>query len=352
MKVTKYEVDMLNVKSADAFLIHFFNDENDYEYIVLIDGGNYSDGTKIASFIREHYSQDYIDLAICTHCDDDHFGGIHYLLEQQRDGGKDDMGIGEIWVNDPADHVELGEIKWYRNEYNMEVEARSVFDCEDGNMMILLDELVEEDKITWLEPFSDANDYEKKPYVCSIFDGLIEVLGPTVEFYEKLVPDFRNDLIKIDYTTDENEDTVEYADDKVKCRALDNTNDDPSPHNQSSVIVRFNPSNGDQYLFTGDAGKKAFDHMTQDIVDSLKDTYWLKVPHHGSQYNMDSALINQLSPKIAYISTEKYGHYLSKNVVNALKRIGADVYSTNINGSMCHHHNTLTHKGYSPANSL
>lgn len=38
MKVTKYEIDMLNVKAADAFLIHFFNDENNYEYVVLIDG--------------------------------------------------------------------------------------------------------------------------------------------------------------------------------------------------------------------------------------------------------------------------------------------------------------------------
>ena len=37
MKVTKYEIDMLNVKAADAFLIHFFNDENNYEYVVLID---------------------------------------------------------------------------------------------------------------------------------------------------------------------------------------------------------------------------------------------------------------------------------------------------------------------------
>ena len=44
MKVTKYEIDMLNVKAADAFLIHFFNDENNYEYVVLIDGGNYDDG--------------------------------------------------------------------------------------------------------------------------------------------------------------------------------------------------------------------------------------------------------------------------------------------------------------------
>jgi len=95
MKVTKYEIDMLNVASADAFLIHFFDDDTNCEYIVLIDGGNYSDGKKIAKFIRDNYSQDYIDLAICTHCDDDHFCGIQYLLEQQRDNGKDNLCRGD-----------------------------------------------------------------------------------------------------------------------------------------------------------------------------------------------------------------------------------------------------------------
>lgn len=123
MKVTKYEIDMLDVKAADAFLIHFFNDENDCEYVVLIDGGNYDDGKTIAEFIRTNYTQHYIDLAICTHCDKDHYGGLVYLLEQQRDKGDDNMGIREIWVDDPANHVELGKIKWYRKQDTLEVEA-------------------------------------------------------------------------------------------------------------------------------------------------------------------------------------------------------------------------------------
>ena len=92
--------------------------------------------------------------------------------------------------------------------------------------------------------------------------------------------------------------------------------------------------------------------MPQKIVNSLYKTYWLKVPHHGSIYNMDSDMINQIQPSIAFISTEKYGHYLSKDLINSLKRIGAKVYSTNINGSMCHHYNTPTHAGYTTAKPL
>jgi beta-lactamase superfamily II metal-dependent hydrolase len=354
MKVTKYEIDMLNVASADAFLIHFFDDDTNCEYIVLIDGGNYSDGKKIAKFIRDNYSQDYIDLAICTHCDDDHFCGIQYLLEQQRDNGKDNLNIREIWVNDPAAHIELGQVKWVRKEESKNVKARSVYDCNGDNMLDILDELASNDKITWLEPFSDAEKYKNSPYVNSTWGGLIEVLGPTVEYYEKLVPDFRNELQKKDYITNEDDDAeeVEFVNNKVKCKKLDNAGDDPSSHNQSSVIIRFTPYNGDTYLFMGDAGKDAVNNMPQRIVDSLTKTYWLKVPHHGSIYNMDSDMINQISPKVAYISTEKYGHYLSRDVVKALKRIGTRIYTTNLNGSMCHHRNTPTHKGYTTANPI
>ena len=354
MKVTKYEIDMLDVGAADAFLIHFFDDDNNYEYIVLIDGGNYGDGVKIAKFIRENYSQTYIDLAICTHCDGDHFGGILYLLEQQRDDGRDNLNINEIWVNDPARHVELGQIKWVRKEHSKNVKARSVYDYNEGNMMDILDELVSKKKISWYEPFSDAVKHEDQSYVNSGWGGLIEVLGPTISYYEKLVPDFRNELQKKDYTTHEETDAedVEYVNNKVKCKKLDDAGDDPSSHNQSSVIIRFTPSNGDKYLFMGDAGKKAIDNMPQNLVDSLTDTYWFKVPHHGSIYNMDSDLINQITPKVAYISTEKYGHYLSKDLIKALKRIGTEIYTTNINGSMCHHRNTPLHKGYTTANPI
>ena len=61
MKITKYEIDMLEVGAADAFLLHFWDDETKYEYVILIDAGNYEDGKKVAKFIHEHYKKQYID---------------------------------------------------------------------------------------------------------------------------------------------------------------------------------------------------------------------------------------------------------------------------------------------------
>ena len=40
----------------------------------------------------------------------------------------------------------------------------------------------------------------------------------------------------------------------------------------------------------------------------------MKIPHHGSAHNMSNNMINHIRPSIAYVSTEKYGHYLDKSV--------------------------------------
>lgn len=350
MKVTRYEIDMLNVGAADAFLIHFFDDESDSEYIVLIDGGNYNDGVKIAQFIKDNYTQQYIDLVICTHCDKDHFGGLIYLLEQQRDNGDDNMNISEIWLNDPAGHIELGEVKWIRKQCTLTVKARSVYDNKGKNLIDVLGEALKQTPIDWWEPFSDADSYKDRPYMSSKWDGLFEVLGPSVDYYESLVPDFRNDLKRVSYDTDESKDEIsEYKDGKVFNQTIEDAGDDPSSHNQSSVIFKFTPNNGKKYLFTGDAGRDAMTHIMQKDVNKIQNIEWLKVPHHGSKYNMSNDIINHLRPNVAYISTEKYGHYMSKAVVNVLNKLGCEVYTTNINGSMCHHHNTKTHNGYSTA---
>lgn len=350
MKITKYEIDMLDVKSADAFLIHFYDDDdNDKDYIILVDAGNYNDGPTIANFIKNRYGKKNIDLAICSHCDKDHFGGFVWLLEQIRDNAPNRINISHFWVDDPADHVSLGTVNRIRAHDSLVVKARSVYDLGDNkNMLDILDELCNI-KLTWTEPFSDAGEYSDKPYSVYEFDNHIEVLGPSVTYYEQLVPDFRNELKKKDYTTDENEDaTITLIEGRVYSKTLDDAGDDPSSHNQSSVIFIFKPDDGKKFLFMGDAGRDAIDHFSyEEDKDKIKGIYWLKVPHHGSKYNMDNCMIDHLRPKNAFISTEKVGHYLSQAVVNALKKCNCKVCSTHKHGSVCHHCGTASRDDYS-----
>lgn len=87
-KITKYEIDMLDVKAADAFLIYAYIDDGDggeFEYVVLVDAGNEGDGEAIYNLINQYYDQTYIDLVIITHCDSDHYGGMQYLINKHKD---------------------------------------------------------------------------------------------------------------------------------------------------------------------------------------------------------------------------------------------------------------------------
>ena len=104
MNLTKYEIDMLGVGAADALLIRFF-DENNKAYVVLVDAGNYNNGEAIAKFVKKRYDTSQIDLEICTHCDDDHFGGFIFLLEDMQNNPKTSVDIKKILINDPGLHI-------------------------------------------------------------------------------------------------------------------------------------------------------------------------------------------------------------------------------------------------------
>lgn len=100
----KYEIDMLGVGAADALLIRFF-DDNDNAYVILVDSGNYSNGKTVADFVKNRYKTYTIDLAICTHCDEDHFGGFIYLLENMKNNPNTSVDIKKILINDPGLHI-------------------------------------------------------------------------------------------------------------------------------------------------------------------------------------------------------------------------------------------------------
>ena len=106
------------------------------------------------------------------------------------------------------------------DDYELDEEdLDEIFD--DDDCLVIIDGLVEEKKIKFFEPFADANDYHDKSYISSKWSGLITIIGPTVDYYSDLVPDFRNDLKKKDYETDENEDSsVELTEGQVYSKTL------------------------------------------------------------------------------------------------------------------------------------
>lgn len=344
-KITKYEIDMLDVKAADAFLIHAYveNDRgNESEYVVLVDAGNEGDGQTIYNHIKKYYSQEYIDLVIITHCDSDHYGGMQYLINKHNDSN-DDFRIEKVWVHDPYNHVDVDDVKYIRKEETLRKRLNAAYEFNDGsNLLELLDE---------------ANIVRREVFSGDTMDELnIKVLGPNKDYYESLIPDFRVDL---DFKEEQDDEDV-YAglvcytqtEDEFYSKALEDAYDDKSKVNQSSIIFLFEPDS-QKLLFTGDAGKEALHRVIDEdknkVVTNLD---WLKVPHHGSKHNLDNAIISYLHPKTSYISTEKIKKYANQCTINALKKVG-NVYSTHQDRkSIWHHHGTKDREDYSPVKPL
>jgi beta-lactamase superfamily II metal-dependent hydrolase len=343
----KYEIEMLDVNAADAFLIHYIDDSK-VSHIIMVDSGNYEDADKIIDHIHKYYDKVntngwngyVIDFAFVTHPDDDHIGGFVHMLEYLRDGQLDDFIINKFWVNDPTVHEFIpNDVKRVQTQKTLDARLKSVYNYKEDEKKNLLD-LIDLLKINREEAF--AGEY--------LDMSKITILGPTKEYYESLLPNFRN---RLDFQTsienvEENSYSVENDthDENTLSKTLDSANDDASAHNQSSIVFLFEPKEREKYLFTGDAGRDAFNHVPQDLLNSFNGVSWMKVPHHGSKHNLDSTIIKHVNPKVAYISTEKQGKYLNRCTVNALKNNGTKVYSTSQNRSSIRHHGSDNRKGW------
>lgn len=291
--ITRYEIDMLDVKAADAFLIHAYVDTVygfEREYVVLVDAGNEGDGETIYNHIYKYYNQKYIDLVVITHCDTDHYGGMQYLVNKHKNTN-DDFSIREVWVHDPYEHVDVDDVKYIRKNETLRDRLNAAYSFSDGSNLL---ELLDDSKILRREVFTgDAYD-----------DLNITVLGPDFEYYESLIPEFRVDL---DFKEEQDDEDI-YAglicfiqnEAEFYSKALEDAYDDKSKVNQSSIVFLFQPNN-QKFLFTGDAGKEALHRIVDtDKHNLLADINWLKVPHHGSKHNIDNAIISHLKPKTSY----------------------------------------------------
>lgn len=324
-----FEIELLALGNADSIIIRYISESN-HEWVVLIDAGNKGDGEKIESYIKKYTNQKYIDLAVCTHPDNDHIGGFFYLLNN--------VDIKKFWIHDPSQHIDLAAVKNTISTATLYRKMNIITESIDNSTNLLTQ--IDKKGIKREEPFSELS----HPIIP------IKVLGPSKPFYEELLKGFRdiNSLIKEeafydDFAVQEISETESLSD------TLD-SDDDKSCENNTSAIIAFYPEN-EIFLFTGDAGVIALDNMLSRY-SKLENIYCLKVPHHGSKYNLSSKIINKLSPTYSVISASGTRKYPSRAVVNALKKVNSNVYSTQNNTTLLFQSNMPSRDNYSNADSL
>lgn len=305
----KYEIDFLNVNNADAILIRCFYD--DKQYIILIDAGNVSDSEKIINHLKNVYQNTNIDLAICTHPDKDHIGGFFGILEDE------DITINEFWLIDPAKYLNVGDVKRYTNKNNERKAVRELFNKPGDSRLNLISILLKQE-------------IDTKTVIQGVAHKLlpIKVVAPNKEYYSELVKQMVENIGVLAY---EDSDTSTYDEtalpsDEDSKSVLD-IDDDTSPFNASSVVILFEPEEGEKFLFTGDANCASLKDMMETYNEEVSDITILKVPHHGSKHNMTTEIIEHLNPKFSIISAKGTRKHPNSGLVYWLIKYG-NVYST------------------------
>ena len=339
-EISEYDIEMLNVKAADAFILRYKYEGEEKYHIVLVDAGNVCDGDNILNHIRKYNANPVIDLAIVSHPDKDHFGGFIPLLKHIKSNDGNGIAINKFWINDPQNsHIDVDDVKYVRTQKGVNERAASIWDHSGDNLI----QLIQDCKIPAIEKFADTKIIIRKDTstISTIpvdsFDEFpgCTIIGPTRNYFDELAPNMRYDnMVMFSEKSENDEDDEEFVvTDDCLSASLDNAADDASAHNQSSLIFLWEPKAGEKFLFMGDASYASFKNLKPIHKRLVKNVSWLKVPHHGSMHNLNSEMIKHFSPKTAYISTEKRGHYLSQCTVNALKNAGVDVYSTHFENS-------------------
>jgi beta-lactamase superfamily II metal-dependent hydrolase len=306
----KYEYEVLKVNDADVIFIRHYVDN--IPYIVLIDAGNVNDWQKIKDHLKKYYGTTTIDLAVCTHSDNDHIGGFFGLLDD------DEVTILEFWLIDPAHYLDENDIKYYRTKESATNAVRQIFNKPNDNSQNLID-ILEEQSIDFISVIS-GYEHEVLP---------LKVVAPSDDYYGEIVKNMVEDYgcakVYEEADTTQYDDAEQMSVDSAKS-SIDNCNDDTSPYNQSSIVILYEPEINKKILFTGDATCTSLIQMTKDYPE-IADIDLLKVPHHGSKHNLSSAIIDILNPKTSYISAKGTRKHPSVAIVNYLSKYG-NVYST------------------------
>jgi beta-lactamase superfamily II metal-dependent hydrolase len=322
-------------KSGDAIAFRYGDLSNSgSQRIILIDGGTMDSGQQLVDLVRSTYGTDKVDLVISTHPDSDHTSGLRLVIDK--------LKVGELWMHRPWDHSEYIRHLFHDGRItddSLEERIRNEYDFAHQLEAIALKK-----GINIREPFAGRQ-----------FDnGVITVLGPSVDYYRSLIPQFtRTPEAKtaVGKAISGIKEAINWIRESLDIETLDESGE-TSAENSSSAVVLFSFYEN-KHLFTGDAGIPALRNVIEYSKANginLSDLQFFQVPHHGSRRNVSPFILDEIRAKTAFVSASiESPKHPSKKVTNALYRRHTEVYSTQ-GASICHRKNSPLRNGWYEAN--
>lgn len=344
-----YEIDFIGVgqesQSGDAILVRFGNMQGlrHEQMIVVIDGGFKVDGQRIVDHIQLHYQTNSVDLVISTHPDQDHINGLETVINA--------LDVKELWMHLPWEHNQGLADKFHDGRIT------------DNSISEKLKESLNKAHELYTSAISKGITV-KEPFTGLIgAKGNIKILGPSLDYYESLIPEF-DGMPETKSLSAVVQETFYKALDSIKkffaSWGDDQIHDDSmtSAKNNSSAITQI-VIEGRRLIFTGDAGIEALNHAADQLERCFlnAETSFIQIPHHGSRRNVGPSVLNRLigtpveigvkRPITAIASTAKKSEpkHPRKSVLNAFTHRGAKVLATRGDG-IRHHYNAPTRSGW------
>lgn len=347
------KITMLDVKDGDAIIVELT--KIDKTLVMVIDAGNPSSyTTKVKPKLEEvllNHNKKAPEIVVCTHYDSDHIGGLIPLIKDYINN------VQEVWIHRTNVHINtfiakavhlLNEKKKHIGDYNLHsynklfenyqplikqtLETKADFILESLNQLKKLYNLIPTSKLRQVfhreQPLKDWPE--------------IVVLGPTEEYYNLLFPS----NMEFEYYIKEESKEAILSEKRLSMQQLELYNILPcdylktdsqtslTPTNKASIIIAIDNDN-DRYLFTGDAGIDSFKNIP-NWNEELKDLYFLKIPHHGSDNNISKEIIEIMQPKYAYNSGDRYQDEAVLKCIESKER-NEIVMSTKTNGDLFFH---------------
>jgi beta-lactamase superfamily II metal-dependent hydrolase len=354
-----YEIDFLPVgdgeKSGDAIAMRWgYLQDTNRQKVIIIDGGFRDSGEALVEHIRKYYGTNQVYCIFCSHPDRDHVSGLLPVIEN--------LTVQNLMMHRPWNHTK-GIRDWFKDG---RVTDNSVKEKLKDSLEFAyqLELTASGKKIPICEPFTSK-------LIDMGFNSTLQILGPTVDYYESLLPCFRGtpEPKETAFESVFNKavnfaaDAISWVTESLHIETLDD-NGETSAENNSSAILLFR-IDGDGLLFTGDAGIPALNYAVSFLEEqncNFGSIKFIQVPHHGSKRNIGPSILNKIvGPKLqyeyqiktAYVSASKDGapKHPAKKVTNAFRRRGAPVYGT-FGQTIWYHKNAPARDRYTPLSPL
>ena len=282
-------ITFLPVDNGDAIIISINN------FNILIDGGFSSTYNKLKNHLNSNKIKT-INLAILTHSDRDHIGGIISLIRDKN------FEVEDIWFNS---YDKLSQLFSKKKDTSKDIsigsESNEVSYARAKKLSKLLDEQKREYEIIYTEKFEDSR--------CSIGELGFTFLSPSIDnlydLYGKWsIEDGGSSRVESSATVQDIETIEDYA------KGIGECSPDGSLQNGSSIAFILSYQDK-KFLFLGDA------HIDV-IVESLESLGFnstnrlsvdlVKLSHHGSKSNICQDFLDIVETNRYVISTNGKSH--------------------------------------------